>query len=82
MIEHTEKLDKANVTKAYRAQLNGNMPKNEKTALIKSFHQNNLPPIIITGAKRIQYNQKIKEYFDRLIKEKKDIKEVLPCIIQ
>jgi hypothetical protein len=77
LIDGKEPTSKKSINKAYRKMLDSDASRQEKKGIIQAFHKNNISPILMSSADRIEYNERIKIYFDKIIRENLDIRIVI-----
>lgn len=77
LIDGDEPTSKKSINRAYRNVLDSDAPRKEKKAIIQAFHKNNILPILMSSAESIENNERIKNYFDKIIRENLDIRLVI-----
>lgn len=73
-----EKAQEESIKKAYNKLLfDGHLSRVQKKLMIDKFERRKMTPTLRINAQEVQNNKTIKEYFEKLIKEEKDIREFL-----
>lgn len=68
------------IDRAYRMYALSDTPRKEKKAVLAAFHKNNIAPVLMNNAQRIEGNKKVAEYFDKIIEEGKDLEEIFKTV--
>lgn len=68
---------KKTINKAYSLFIVSDIPRDKKKPVIADFHKNKISHTLMHDAERMQNNIAIAKYFDKLIKEQKDIKTII-----
>lgn len=72
------KTEEESISKAYKNLLsNGYLNKFQRKLMIDKYEKRKMTPILKVNAQEVQNNKTIKEYFEKLIDKKKDIREFL-----
>jgi len=77
LIDGEEKMSKKSIDRAYRKLIDSGIPRKEKKAVIQDYHKNKIAPALMSSAERIEYNERIRVYFDKIIRENLDIRLII-----
>lgn len=76
-LEKKPEPSKSAIDRAYRTFIVSDAPRIQKKGVIANYHKNKIDTILLSQAESIENNKAIKDYFDKLIAEKTDIKTVI-----